>query len=104
MEERCVVSAEILMHNSLVDDDLLSLLAVGSVVVELQGLHKLVLVVGVPLVGLDNGHAPLVRLDDVHREILDIVLIVLCNQITLHSYNFFVIYIIFVIFLQVVAS
>lgn len=73
------------MHHSLVDDDLLSLLAIGPVVVELESLDELVLAVGIPFIGLDNWHAALVRLDDVHREILNIVLVVFSYQITLHS-------------------
>ena len=79
------------MHDSLVDDDLLSLFAVGPVVVELQGLHELVLAVGIPLVGLDNWHATLICLNDVHREILNIILTILRNQITLDSDNLFIV-------------
>lgn len=85
MEQRSVIGAEILVHHSLVDDDLLSLLAIGPVVVELEGLDELVLAVGVPFIGLDDWHATLVRLNDVHREILDIVLVVFSYQITFHS-------------------
>lgn len=66
VQQRSVVGAEVFVHDSLVDDDLLAPLAVGPVVVELQGLHELVLVVGVPLVGLNDWHAALVSLDDVH--------------------------------------
>lgn len=73
------------MHHSLVNDDLLSLLAIGPVVVELQSLHELVLVVGIPLVCLDYWHATLVCLNDIHGEILHIVLVVFCNQVTLDS-------------------
>ena len=85
MEQRSVICAEILVHHSLVDDDLLSLLAIGPVVVELEGLDELVLAVGIPFIGLDDWHATLVRLNDVHREILYIVLVVFSYQITLHS-------------------
>lgn len=77
------------MHHSLVNDDLFSLLAISSVVVELQCLNELVLVVGIPLVSLHNWHAALVSLDNVHGKIFDVVLVVLCNQITLDSDNLF---------------
>ena len=93
------------MHNALVDNDLFSLFAVGSIIVELQGLHELVLVVRVPLIGLDDGHAPLVRLDDVHGEILYVVLKVLSNQVTFHRYGLFGVFTFFVaIFIGVVPS
>ena len=88
MEQRSVIGAEILVHHSLIDNDLLSLLAIGPVVVELEGLDELVLAVGIPFICLDNWHATLVRLNDVHREILYIVLIVFSYQITLHSNDF----------------
>ena len=74
MEQRGVVGAEIFVHHSLVHDDLLSLLAIGPVVVELEGLDELVLAVGIPFIGLNNWHATLVGLNDVHREIFDIIL------------------------------
>ena len=83
VEQGCVVGAEVLVHDSLVDDDLLALLAVGPVVVELEGLDELVFVVGVPLVGLDDWHAALIGLDDVHGEVLHVVLVVLRDQVTL---------------------
>lgn len=85
MEERSVVGAEVLVHHSLVDDDLFSLLAIGPVVVELEGLNELVLAVGVPFICLDDWHATLICLDDVHREIFNIVLIILGDQVTLDS-------------------
>ena len=88
MEQRSVIGAEILVHHSLIDNDLLSLLAIGPVVVELEGIDELVLAVGIPFICLDNWHATLVRLNDVHREILYIVLIVFSYQITLHSNDF----------------
>ena len=88
MEQRSVIRAEILVHHSLIDNDLLSLLAIGPVVVELEGLDELVLAVGIPFICLDNWHATLVRFNDVHREILYIVLIVFSYQITLHSNDF----------------
>ena len=91
MEQRSVIGAEILVHHSLVDDDLLSLLAISPVVVELQSLHELVLVVGIPLVCLDNWHATLVCLNDIHREILHIVLVVFRNQITFDSDNLLIV-------------
>ena len=77
------------MHHSLVHDDLFSLFAISSVIVELQCLDELVLVVGIPLVSLYNWHATLVGLDYVHRKIFDVILVVLCNQITLDSDNLF---------------
>ena len=73
------------MHHSLVDDDLLPLLAIGPVVVELEGLHELVLAVGIPFIGLNDWHAALVRLNNIHREIFDIILEVFSYQITFHS-------------------
>ena len=98
MEQRSVIGAEILVHHSLIDNDLLSLLAIGPVVVELEGLDELVLAVGIPFICLDNWHATLVRLNDVHREILYIVLIVFSYQITLHSNDFLFIRVLVVLF------
>jgi hypothetical protein len=54
MEQRSVVGPKILMHDSFVDNNLFLLLAIGPVVVELEGLNKLVLVVGIPLISFDN--------------------------------------------------
>jgi hypothetical protein len=89
------------MHHALVNYDLLLLLAIGSIVIELESLHELVLVVGIPLIGLDDGHAPLICLDDVHREIFHVVLIIFRDQVTFDSDCFFVI---FVVLVRIVAS
>lgn len=67
MQKRSVIGTEVLVHNSFVNDNLFPLGAVGPVVVELECLHKLVLAVGIPLIGLDDWHAALIGLDDVHR-------------------------------------
>lgn len=96
MEERSVVGTEVLVHHSLVDDDLFSLLAIGPIVVELEGLNELVLAVGIPLISLNDWHATLVCLDDVHREILNIVLIVLGDQVTLHRDDLLIVRVVFI--------
>ena len=96
MEERGIIGAEILVHHSLVDNDLLSLLAIGSVVVELEGLDELVLAVGIPLISLNDWHATLIGLNDIHREIFDIILVVLGDQITFHSDHLLIVRVIFV--------
>ena len=66
MEKGSVVGAEVFVHHSFVNDDLLSLLAISSIVVKLEGFDEFVLIVGIPLVCLNNWHASLVGLDNVH--------------------------------------
>ena len=82
MQERCVVSSKIFMHHSFVDNNLTRQFAISPIIVKLERLDELVLVVGVPLESLDDGHAPLVGLDDIHGEVFHIVLVVLGDEVT----------------------
>lgn len=83
MKKRCIIASEVLMHDTFVNDDLLLEGAVCSVVVEFECLDELVLVVGIVLEGLDDWHATLVCLDDLHGQVFHKVVVIFCNQVRL---------------------
>jgi len=91
MQKRSIVGPELVAHDTFVDNNLFFEFAGVLVTVELESLHEFVFVISIPLECLDDGHAALVRLDDLHRQVLHIILVVLGDQVTLHGYDFMVI-------------
>jgi len=82
VQDRSIIGPEVLVHHTFIHNELLLQLTICSVVIELEGLHELSLVVGVPLEGLNDWHATLVGLNDVHRQVLDVILVVFGNDVT----------------------
>ena len=80
MEEGSIKSSELWAHDSLVDNDLVLEFAVSLIVVELECLDKLLVVVSIELISLNNWHASLVGLYDLHAQIFDEVFVFFCNQ------------------------
>ena len=80
-ENTAIPHVEVVVHDGLIDDDLLLERAIFdsflSVVVELKSLLELLLGVHIVLVGLDDWHAALTGLDDLELEITDEVIVVL---------------------------
>ena len=81
VQNGCVFGPKLSVHNSLIDDELLLELAGVSVVIELESLHELLLMICVSLKSLDDGHTSLICLDDIHGQVLNVILVVLSDQI-----------------------
>lgn len=90
MEDGCIIGSELFIHYSFIDNDLLFELAVSPIVIKLECLNEFVLAVRIPFKCLDNWHAPLIRLNDLHGKIFDIILIVFCDQVTSYRDRVFV--------------
>lgn len=80
-----IVSSELVAHDTLIDNDLLLQLAVALVVVELKSLYKFVFVIGVVFERFYDGHASLLGLNNVHAQVLYVVLVIFRNQIRLYN-------------------
>jgi len=92
MEQRRVIGSVIDVHKAFIDNDLLFLGAISSVVVELKSLDEFVLLIGVPLEGLNDGHTSLICLNDIHGQILNEVLVILCDKVTLNHNDLLIIF------------
>ena len=79
------------IHPAFVNQNLLQQLAVLPVVVEFDGLDELGLVVRICLVRLDHWHVALLCLDDVHRQVSQIFLLISRLQETLDLNYLFVV-------------
>ena len=73
------------MDESVIDNELLGERAVFPVVVELKSFHILRLAVCVLLEGLDDRHAPLVRLKDVHNGVSHETWLLLGDDVRLYG-------------------
>lgn len=85
MQQGDIVALEVVVHHTLVDDDLLCEGAVASIGIELEGLIKLVFVIGIVLESFDDWHTSLVGLNDLHGQIFYEVVFVFCGQETADS-------------------
>jgi len=71
-----VERAVLVVHPTVVDQELLLALSVVAVVVELDGLNEFCVVVSVDFVRLNHRHVALLRLNDVHRQVLQVLLFI----------------------------
>lgn len=89
----CSVSS---IHHTFVNLELLNKSSVFSVVIELDGLYEILLlttwiIIGILFIGLDDWHISLLSLNDIHRKISQVVLVVLSLQETLDKDCFLVV-------------
>ena len=72
------------VHDSIINFELAFKSSIFSIIVELDGLDEVLLLIRVIriicifLISLDNGHISLLCLDDIHRKVFQVVSIVLC--------------------------
>ena len=97
MQDGGILGPELWVQNSLINDELSLQLAVGSVVVEFESLYELLLMICVSFKSLDDGHTSLISLDNVHGKVLDVVLVVLCDQVRSDGDAFLVLFVVLTI-------
>jgi hypothetical protein len=76
MECTYVKCSVLLIHNTFVDLELVHKFAIISVIVEFDSLHKIIRIIIIILVRLNNWDVPLLGLDDVQCQISQIILII----------------------------
>jgi hypothetical protein len=87
MEQRYVIVMEVFVDETIINDELLGQRAVRSIFVELESLDVLLLAVGVLLKSLDDRHASLVGLEDVHDGVSDEIRLLFARDVAFHGNN-----------------
>ena len=80
-----------LIHDSVVNLELGEHSAITPIVIKFDSFYKVACVVCIVLIGFNYGHVALLRLDNVQRQISQIIFVVFCVQETLDFNNTFVV-------------
>ena len=96
MQGTNVIGAVSCIHDTFVNLELLHKGPIFSIVIELDGFYKVLLlttwiIISILFVGFNDGHISLLGLNDIHRKISQVVLVVLGLQETLDKDSFLVV-------------
>lgn len=81
-----IESAVLLVHPAFVDQKLFLSLSCFSVIVEFYSFHKLCFIVSIRFISFYHRHVTLLRLNNIHRQVLQVLLFISSLQETLHFY------------------